>query len=139
MLYPQNGGRIVAIDSVTSLHPMYSSKGAFEDLGHAIVTLNISTTDYWYKPACLPQEYPFPRRDPATNFFLRVTYTAAQSSCDNAVIGSMQCFMDDAVFARNGQNTRRDKNRILKVKVTQQGALILRVTRQRGAPERGGV
>ena len=24
MLYPQNGDRIVAIDSVTSLHPMYS-------------------------------------------------------------------------------------------------------------------
>ena len=23
MLYPQNGGRIVTIDSVTSLHPMY--------------------------------------------------------------------------------------------------------------------
>jgi len=25
MLYPQNGGRIVAIDSVTSFHPMYTS------------------------------------------------------------------------------------------------------------------
>jgi len=24
MLYPQNGDRIVATDSVTSLHPMYS-------------------------------------------------------------------------------------------------------------------
>jgi len=24
MLYPQNGDRIVAIDSVTSLHPMYT-------------------------------------------------------------------------------------------------------------------
>ena len=24
MLYPQNGDRIVAIDSVTSLHPMYN-------------------------------------------------------------------------------------------------------------------
>ena len=25
-LYPQNGDRIVTIDSVTSLHPMYSAK-----------------------------------------------------------------------------------------------------------------
>jgi len=27
MLYPQNGDRIVAIDSVTSLHPMYRVNG----------------------------------------------------------------------------------------------------------------
>ena len=26
MLYPQNGDRIVAIDSVTSLHPVYYTK-----------------------------------------------------------------------------------------------------------------
>jgi len=26
MLYPQNGDRIVAIDSVTSLHPVYKRK-----------------------------------------------------------------------------------------------------------------
>jgi len=28
MLYPQNGDRIVAIDSVTALHPMYRCKNS---------------------------------------------------------------------------------------------------------------
>ena len=26
MLYPQNGGRIVAVDSVTLLHPVYTTR-----------------------------------------------------------------------------------------------------------------
>ena len=29
MLYPQDGDRIVTIDSVTSLHPMYKKAGCF--------------------------------------------------------------------------------------------------------------
>jgi len=33
MLYPQNGDRIVAIDSVTSLHPMYT---ACQSLGQIV-------------------------------------------------------------------------------------------------------
>jgi len=37
MLYPQNGDRIVAIDSVTSLHPMYIS---------CIGTLSFATPGY---------------------------------------------------------------------------------------------
>ena len=32
MLYPQNGDRIVAIDSVTSHHPMYSVFGRLKEV-----------------------------------------------------------------------------------------------------------
>ena len=33
MLYPQNGDRVVTIDSVTSVHPIYTSDIAAEENG----------------------------------------------------------------------------------------------------------
>ena len=40
MLYPQNGDRIVAIDSVTSLHRMYTTYECVSDLDH-ICSVNL--------------------------------------------------------------------------------------------------
>jgi len=37
MLYPQNDDRIVAIDSVTSIHPMYKNQKSF----------HVSPTTFW--------------------------------------------------------------------------------------------
>ena len=47
-LYPQNGERIVTIDSVKSIHPMYTPRG----------TADPSRTTYWNRRAfCLRSEY----------------------------------------------------------------------------------
>ena len=41
MLYPQNGDRIVTIDSVTSLYPMYSSVNPMEIRRHYVLGLSV--------------------------------------------------------------------------------------------------
>jgi len=38
MLYPQNGDRIVAIDSVTSLHPMYVKNSRHRKHLHDVIS-----------------------------------------------------------------------------------------------------
>jgi len=46
MLYPQNGDRIVAIDSVTSLHRMYTTYECVSDLDH-ICSVNLLMLSLW--------------------------------------------------------------------------------------------
>jgi len=50
MLYPQNGDRIVAIDSVTSLYPMYTNTVSYSLFYFSALTLLVGRQEG--HPAC---------------------------------------------------------------------------------------
>jgi len=47
MLYPQNGDRIVATDTVTSLHPMYTSRMQHDGADTYTVSQKNKTPNSW--------------------------------------------------------------------------------------------
>ena len=110
MIYPQNGDRIVTIDSVTSLHPLYTDSTRHWQYHGVIITLNItqwvvSTWDPCYCK-CSQISSSYARRRHSVRLCRLVVNTGIKLS----TVGVVRCLRLRSLNSAAGEKSRRTRS-----------------------------
>jgi len=91
MLYPQNGDRIVAIDSVTSLHPMYKQHKNYIIRNSIVHYFTLPLVEYCDERVCLSRQRhislePQQHVQTSPNFLCTSPIPVTQSFCGSIAV-----------------------------------------------------